>query len=108
MSFVTPSGMTRRHFLSHLAGASTMAGSALSLGHTLRTRAAEIKKNRKAAILLWMSGGPSTMDIWDLKPDATTGGQFKPISTSGDVQICEHMPMTAKVMDKLAIVRSMS
>ena len=58
--------------------------------------------------MLWMSGGPSTMDIWDLKPGATTGGQFRPISTAGDVQICEHMPMMAKVMHKLAIIRSMS
>src|SRR5438105_242715 len=108
MSFVTPSGMTRRHFLSHLAGASAMAGSALTLGHSLRTHAAELKKSRKSAILLWMSGGPATIDIWDLKPGASTGGEFKPISTAGDVQICEHMPLTAKVMDKLSIVRSMS
>jgi uncharacterized protein (DUF1501 family) len=108
MSFATPSGMSRRHFLNHLAGASAMAIPALTLGHSLRVHAADLKKNHKAAILLWMSGGPSTMDIWDLKPGAPTGGQFKPISTAGDVQICEHMPMTAKVMDKLSIVRSMS
>jgi hypothetical protein len=108
MSFRIPSGMSRRHFLSHMAGASAMTIPALTLGHSLRTHAAELKKNRKAAILLWMSGGPSTIDIWDLKPGTSTGGQFKPISTAGDVQICEHMPMTAKVMDKLAIVRSMS
>src|SRR5213595_2373026 len=108
MQFATPSGMSRRHFLSHLAGASAMAVPALTLGHSLRTHAAELKKNHKAAILLWMSGGPSTMDIWDLKPGAPTGGPFKPISTAGDMQITEHMPMTAKVMDKLAIIRSMS
>jgi uncharacterized protein (DUF1501 family) len=106
--FSTPTGMSRRHFLSHLAGASALTVPALTLGHSLRTHAAELKKNRKAAILLWMSGGPSTMDIWDLKPGAATGGPFRPIATSGDVQICEHMPMTAKVMDKLAIIRSMS
>jgi hypothetical protein len=58
--------------------------------------------------MLWMDGGPSTIDIWDLKPGAPTGGQFKPISTAGDMQICEHMPMTAKVMNKLSIIRSMS
>jgi hypothetical protein len=85
-----------------------MAIPALTLTHSLRTHAAEIKKNHKAAILLWMSGGPSTIDIWDLKPGASTGGPFRPISTAGDVQISEHMPMTAKVMDKLSIVRSMS
>jgi uncharacterized protein (DUF1501 family) len=106
--FSTPDGMSRRHFMSHVAGASALTIPALTLGHSLRTHAAELKKNRKSAILLWMSGGPSTMDIWDLKPGAPTGGPFRPISTAGDVQICEHMPLTAKVMDKLSIVRSMS
>ena len=48
------------------------------------------------------------MDIWDLKPGSNNGGPFRPISTAGDVQICEHMPMMAKNMDKLSIVRSMS
>src|SRR4051812_40170726 len=108
MNLTIPPGMSRRHFLSHLAGASVAALPALSLVHSMRTHAAEIKKNKKSAIMLWMDGGPSTIDIWDLKPGAPTGGQFKPISTAGDVQICEQMPMTAKVMDKLSIVRSMS
>ena len=103
-----PSGMSRRHFMSHLAGAASMTVPALTLGHSIRTHAQELKRNRKSAIMLWMGGGPSTMDIWDLKPGATTGGPFRPISTSGDVQISEHMPMTAQVMDKLAIIRSMS
>jgi len=100
--------MSRRHFLSHLAGASALAIPALTLGHTIRTHAQELKRNRKSAIMLWMSGGPSTMDIWDLKPGTNTGGEFRPISTSGDAEICEHMPMTAKQMHHLAIIRSMS
>src|SRR3954469_6084046 len=108
MNFQVPPGMSRRHFMSHLAGASVAALPALSLVHSIRTQAAEIKKNKKSAIMLWMDGGPSTIDIWDLKPGAPTGGPFKQISTAGDVQISEHMPMTAKVMDKLSIVRSMS
>lgn len=103
-----PSGMSRRHFMSHVAGASAMTIPALTLGQSLRTHAADLKKSGKAAIMLWMSGGPSTMDIWDLKPGASTGGPFRPISTKGDMQICEHMPMTANVMDKLSIIRSMS
>ncbi len=108
MNYRTPSGMNRRHFMRHMAGASALAGSALAMGQTLRANATTLKKNQKAAILLWMSGGPSTMDIWDLKPGASTGGQFRPISTNGDVQICEHMPMMAKNMDKVSIVRNMS
>ncbi len=85
-----------------------MFGSALSLGHSLRVHADEIKRRRKAAILLWMGGGPSTIDIWDLKPGTNTGGPFRPISTSGDVQICEHLPMMAKQMHHMAVIRSMS
>jgi hypothetical protein len=108
MTFLTPAGMSRRHFMAHLAGSGAAATAALSLGHSLRAHAQELKRNRKAAILLWMSGGPSTMDIWDLKPGAATGGPFMPIATAGDMQICEHMPQTAKVMDRLSIIRSMS
>lgn len=104
----TPKGMSRRHFMSHLAGASALTGSALAMGHTLQAHGETLVKNRKSAILLWMGGGPSTIDIWDMKPGAATGGPFKPIRTKGDVEICEHMPMTAQVMDKLSIVRSMS
>jgi hypothetical protein len=108
MNFKTPKGMNRRHFMRHLAGASAMTGTALALGNTLKASTNQLKKNKKAAILLWMGGGPSTMDIWDLKPGSNNGGPFRPISTAGDVQICEHMPMMAKNMDKLSIVRSMS
>src|SRR6186997_672013 len=95
-----PSGMNRRHFIQHLAGPSALMLPALSFTSALRANAADLKRRHKSAILLWMGGGPSTIDIWDLKPGAPTGGQFKPISTAGDMQISEHMPMTAKVMDK--------
>ncbi len=108
MNFRTPNGMDRRHFMRHMAGASALAGTALALGHTLKANAEVLKKGNKAAIMLWMGGGPSTMDIWDLKPGASTGGPFRPIATNGDVQICEHMPLMAKNMDKVSIVRNMS
>lgn len=106
--FATPVGMNRRHFMSHMAGAATMMGASLSLGHSLRVHADTLKKNRKSCVLLWMGGGPSSMDIWDLKPGTDNGGPFKTIATSGDVQICEHMPLMAKQMHNMAIVRSMS
>ena len=108
MNFKTPNGMSRRHFMRHLAGASALTGSALAMGHTLNAHAGELKRNQKAAILLWMGGGPSTIDMWDMKPGAATSGPFKPISTNGNVEICEHLPMMAKNMDKMSIVRSMS
>jgi uncharacterized protein (DUF1501 family) len=103
-----PAGMTRRHFLSHLAGASAMAWPAMAFAQTLRKNADDLKRRHKAAILLWMGGGPATIDMWDLKPGAPTSGPFKPISTSGNEQICEHLPLVAKQMHHLAIVRSMS
>ncbi len=61
-----------------------------------------------ACILIWLEGGPPTMDMWDLKPRSRYQGPFRAIETAGDGQICEHLPRTAKVMDKLSIVRSMS
>ena len=94
--------------MSHLAGASAFVGSAMAMGRTLEANAQTLTKNRKAAILLWMGGGPSSIDLWDLKPGASTGGPFRPISTKGDMQICEHLPMMAQQMDKASIVRCMS
>lgn len=104
-----PAGMSRRHFVSHLAGAAALAAPATAFTNTLLANAADMKKRHKAAILLWMGGGPSTMDIWDLKPGAPTGGEFKQISTSADgIAISEHMPLMAKQMHHMAVVRSMS
>ena len=64
-----PADMTRRHFMSHLAGAAALAAPATAFTNSILANATELKKRHKSAILLWMGGGPSTMDIWDLKPD---------------------------------------
>lgn len=106
--FRTPAGMTRRHFLEHLAGASALAIPAINFTNSLAANTKDLKRRHKAAILLYMGGGPSTIDIWDMKPGAPTGGSFKPISTTGDMQICEHLPLMAKQMKHMSIVRSMS
>ncbi|HYO25557.1 MAG TPA: DUF1501 domain-containing protein [Lacipirellulaceae bacterium] len=103
-----PRGMTRRHFIEHLAGTAALAGSAAALGHSLRAHAATLKRNHKACILLWMGGGPPTIDLWDMKPGATTGGEFRPIATSGDCQVNELLPQVARQMHRLSVVRSMS
>ena len=63
-----------------------------------------------SCILLWQSGGCGHLDTFDLKPDAPKEirGEFKPISTSvPGIQICEHLPFTAKQADKFTILRSM-
>jgi hypothetical protein len=108
MYYATPRGMSRRHFMEHLAGGAALAGSALAFGHSLRASAAELKRNHKSCILLWMGGGPPTIDLWDMKPGAPTAGQYKPISTTGDGQINELLPQVAQQMKHLSIVRSMS
>ncbi len=64
----------------------------------------------KAVILIFLPGGPSHQDMFDLKRDAPAEirGEFNPIATSvPGIQICEHLPRMAKVMDKCTIIRSM-
>jgi hypothetical protein len=103
-----PAGMTRRHWLRHMAMTS-MAIPAMHFTQAIQANAAQLKKAGKSCILLWMGGGPATIDIWDLKPGAETGGEFQPMNTSAPgVQISEHMPNVAKQMHHLAIIRSMS
>ncbi len=86
MSFELPQGMNRRHFLNHLAtGAATLP--ALQFLSHMQANAAELKSNKKACILMWMGGGPPTIDIWDLKPGSKNGGELQPIDTAGDLQI---------------------
>lgn len=101
------SRMPRRHFLQHMASAATVAPAMNFIGH-VKANAATARKKGKACILMWMGGGPPTIDIWDLKPGSKNGGEFRPIDTKGDLQISEHMPMTAMQMDKLSVVRAMS
>lgn len=108
MTRLAPHGMTRRHFISHVAAGSAAAlGASQFLSH-LEANAAEVQRNRKACILVWLGGGAPTIDMWDLKPNSKNGGEFKPISTAGDLQICEHLPQIAQQMDSLSVVRSMA
>jgi hypothetical protein len=72
-------------------------------------RAAEGKQPKKAVILLWMNGGPSTIDLWDLKPGHENSGPFKEIQTnSPGLKIGEHLPKLATYSDRMAILRGMS
>lgn len=67
------------------------------------------KPSRKAVIQIWLAGGPSHIDMYDLKPNAPAEyrGEFNPISTNlPGIQISEHLPKQAELMDKLAIIRS--
>ncbi len=83
-------------------------GPAFALTRTMRANAQSLSKNHKSAILLWLGGGPPSIDMWDMKPGAPTAGEYKPISTTGDFQINELMPLLAEQGKHLSIVRSMS
>ena len=99
-------GISRRNFLQ--VGALGLGG--LSLADVLRLRAvAGTKSPAKAVIMICLAGGPSHIDMYDLKPDAPDGyrGEFKPIKTNvPGFDICELMPQQAKMADKLALVRT--
>ncbi|APZ91773.1 DUF1501 domain-containing protein [Fuerstiella marisgermanici] len=108
MSLWNNYGMNRRHFMQHMATAAATIPAINFLSH-VQANAATLKANKKSCILMWMGGGPPTIDMWDLKPGAKTGGEFNPIDTAvPGIQISEHMPETAKVFQDLSIVRSMS
>ncbi|HKI31165.1 MAG TPA: DUF1501 domain-containing protein [Gemmataceae bacterium] len=101
-------GLDRRHFLKHLAAMSALAGSANLFVQGLRAAAPELKKQGKSLVILWMGGGPSHMDLWDLKPGQPTGGDFKPIKTAVEgIEISEVLPTVAGQFKNLSIIRSL-
>jgi Protein of unknown function (DUF1501) len=66
-------------------------------------------RRKRSCILLWMDGGPSQMDTFDLKPGSPNGGPFKEIDTAAPgVRISEHFPKIAQFTDRMAIIRSMT
>src|SRR5437764_4612756 len=73
-----------------------------------QTIAAETQKRHKRCILLWMNGGASQIDTFDMKPGRTTGGPFRPIASKvTGLQVGEYLPKMAQQADKLAVIRSM-
>jgi hypothetical protein len=98
----------RRDFLK--LGTAGLLG--LTLPDLLRLEARAGRRSGKATnvIMVWLAGGPATIDMWDLKPEApeTIRGQFKPIDTAAPgVRICEYLPKLAKIMDRCTLVRSL-
>lgn len=101
-------GMARRDFLK--IGGLAMGG--LTLTSLLRAEAvAGAKASGKSIINIYLGGGPTHMDTFDLKPEAPSEfrGEFNPIRTNcSGVEICELMPNLATVADKYTIVRSIT
>jgi uncharacterized protein (DUF1501 family) len=99
--------LTRRTWLRRAAVG--MAGLSLSgwLGR-LAAHAADDPRRKRSCILLWMAGGPSQTDTFDLKPGQANGGPFREIDTAAPgVRISEHLPQLAGRMKRLAVLRSM-
>jgi hypothetical protein len=100
-------GITRRSLLR--VGALTLSG--LSLGDVFRLQAEAPGRGsprQKAVIMIHLSGGPSHLDMYDMKPGAPSEyrGEFRPIKTKvPGMEICELLPMQAKIADKFAILR---
>ncbi len=103
-------GVTRRSFLQ--AGAAGLAG--LTLPELMRREAAGAVDGRRGkvrnCITIFLVGSPGHLDTWDMKPDAPAEvrGKFKPAATNATgVKICEHFPLMARMMDKVALIRSL-
>ncbi|HWB10922.1 MAG TPA: DUF1501 domain-containing protein [Pirellulales bacterium] len=102
---------THRRELLRIGGLSLLGLSAGDLGR-LRARAATPPDRRQnACVFLFLFGGPSHIDLWDMKPEAPPEirGEFGPIATCvPGIQVCEHLPLLAGTMDKICLLRSMT
>jgi hypothetical protein len=95
---------SRRDLLKITAGLSMSGWLEVVAAH-----AAQTGKKTKSCIVLWMDGGPSHKDTFDMKPGTKDAGEFKPTATSvPGIQISEHLPKLAKWMHEGAILRSMA
>jgi uncharacterized protein (DUF1501 family) len=101
--------LSRREML-QLSAAGVLGTSFSGWFNVLATRAAQTgQRTTKRCILLWMDGGPSHKDTFDLRPGTEQGGPFQQIQTNvSGIQISEHFPQFAQLMNHAAIIRSMS
>ena len=104
------SGYTRRSFLQ--VGAAGLMGLNLADWNRLEAAGAvdDSKADVKNCIMLFLVGSPGHLDTWDLKPNAPADvkGPFKPINTNvPGIDICEHLPLMAKLADKYSLIRSL-
>jgi hypothetical protein len=105
----TNARFTRRH-LFRVGAVSTAVSMSGWMGRLAQAAASDnAAKPKRSCILLWMFGGPATIDLWDRKLDHENGGPFKEIATSAPgLRIGEHLPKIAKFGDRLAVLRGMS
>ncbi len=100
--------LSRRDWL-RLAAAGVVGSSMSGWFDIVAAQAARDPRRKRSCILLWMAGGPSQMDTFDLKPGHANGGPFKETQTSAPgLKISEHLPKIAQFGDRMAVIRSMS
>jgi hypothetical protein len=100
--------LSRREWLT-LSAAGVIGYSMSGWLETLAAETAKSPQRKRACILLWMAGGPSQMDTFDLKPGHANGGPYKEIATSvPDIKISEHLPKLATHGKNMVLVRSMN
>jgi hypothetical protein len=108
MSRMSLPTLSRRDWL-RLSAAGVLGSSLAGWLETLAADTAANPQRRRSCILLWMPGGPSQLDTFDLKPGHANGGPFQEIKTSApDLRISEHLPKIARFGHTMAVVRSMS
>jgi len=100
--------LSRRDWL-RLSAVGAVGASMSGWLETLAADTAADPQRKRACILLWMNGGPSQMDTFDLKPGHANGGPFRAIDTSAPgLRISEHLPTVAKYGHRMAVIRGMS
>jgi hypothetical protein len=100
--------LSRRDWL-RLSAAGVLGTSVSGWFGALAADTARDAKRQRSCILLWMSGGPSQMDTFDLKPGHANGGPFKEIDTAvAGIKVSEHLPKLAARIDRITLVRSMT
>jgi Protein of unknown function (DUF1501) len=102
----TDAGSNRREFLKSTAAVIGTAA-APSLWLSSASGATSFSRQNKSVLFVFLGGGPSHLDMYDMKPDAPANirGEFRPINTNvPGMQVCEHLPLHAKIADKFAIV----
>src|SRR5271154_6387730 len=103
------SEMMNRREVMKLSAAGVLGFSASNWLNVLAARASETRQQTKSCILLWMAGGPSHKDTFDLRPGTEQGGPYRQIQTAvPGIQISEHFPQFAQLTNHAAIIRSMS
>jgi hypothetical protein len=109
-SVAGPRGSTRRELL-RAGGLTALGLSSLGLERLRAEGSREAVHRKNSCVFVFLFGGPSHIDLWDMKPDAPAEirGEFRPVATAvPGIRVCEHLPRLSRSMDRLCLLRSMT